>query len=222
MTGRAHRLVLLAAALLAALLASLATGCGGGEGGGGDATSAQRAARARMMGLGARVFAEHCQTCHPLLGEPNTDIHSDAPELNLDEVDPTTAYVRERLESGGVGMGAFSGTLREPEFRAVLAYVVDVAGRDVTVPRGTSDAELAEGRRIYLEHCQRCHAIDGRPANRPNPIWVGTDFEDVRPSVLFIEQRVREGQREAMPAFRDRLRLEQIRAVALYVNAAAR
>jgi mono/diheme cytochrome c family protein len=218
MTRRGRRLL----ALLLALLVAPAAGCGG-EDARDDAGARRRAAHARLMSAGARVFAEQCQTCHPLLGRPNDDVHSDyAPPLDLDQVSLSRAYVRQRVESGGVAMGGFRGTIPEAEFEAVVAYVHEMAGRDVAAPRGVSRAELAAGRRVYDEHCQRCHAIAGRPATDGNPIWVGTDFAQVRPSVLFVEQIVRDGQREAMPSFRDRLTLDEIRAVALYVNATAR
>ena len=202
---------------LAALLAVLAAGCGEDR----AQTVAERAPSQRVMRAGARVFAEHCQTCHPLLGRPNADPHSDyVPPLDLDEVQPSAAYVRAMVQSGKIAMGGFTGT--PAELDGVVTYVTEVAGGAVTVPSDTSEAELATGRRVYAEHCQRCHVLDGRPATKPNPIWVGTSFDDVRPSVAFAERIVRDGQREAMPSFRDRLSATEIRAVALYLNAEAR
>lgn len=216
MSRRRRRLLGLAAALL---LAS-AAGCGG-EGPRDDAGARRRAAHARLMRAGERVFAEQCRTCHPLLGRPNDEVHSDyAPPLDLDQVSPSPAYLRQRVESGGVSMGGFGGT--PSELRAVVAYLLEVGGREVSPPAKVGAADRALGRAVYAERCQRCHQLDGRPATRPNPIWQGTDFDQLRPGVLYVERMVREGQREAMPAFRDRLSLEAIRAVALYVNDAAR
>jgi len=216
---RRLRPLALAAGLVALLLA--AGGCGG-ESSHTSVARAQAAARARLMRLGARVFAEHCQSCHPLLGVPNQKIQVDALPLDLDHVRPSRAYVLSRLQSGGVGMGAFSTALSAAQQRAVTEYVLAVGGRDVRpLPGGASGAQLAAGRALYAQHCQQCHELGGRRPTHPNPIWPGTDFDLLRPSILYVEQKVREGQREAMPSFRHTLTWEQTRAVAVYVNAAA-
>lgn len=227
---RRSSLAPLLAALAFALAAAGLAGCGQ------DATAPPdgAAAEARTMRLGARVFAEHCQTCHPLLGRPNTDVHEDFPPgLDLDQVQPTRALAARVVASGGVAMGGFGGVLSRREQEAVVAYVLAVGGRDADVPAGTSRAALARGERVYDEHCARCHVLDGRGGGRPNPIWVATNFDELRPGVLHTERIVREGQVEAnpyylgseyaaMPSFRARLTVHEMRAVALYVNAAAR
>ncbi len=184
---------------------------------------AERAAHARLIRTGERVFAEQCRTCHPLLGQPNDAIHDDYhPPLDLDQVSPSRRYAREIVERGLVGMGGFDQTLTDAEQRAVVEYVLEVGGSEVGAPAGVTDAELERGRRVYDKYCQSCHQLAGRPATRPNPIWVGTDFDELRPGVLLTERIVREGQREAMPSFSDRISRSGIRAVAVYLNAAAR
>jgi mono/diheme cytochrome c family protein len=208
------------AGLLAALLL-LPSACG--SAGRPRGRSSAAAAHARRMRTGAGVFAERCSTCHPLLGRPNTDVHTDyVPPLDLDQVRPAAAYARAIVESGKVAMGSFGSELDAGRLDAVVRYVAEVSGREVTVPSGTPSAQLAAGARLYGQHCAGCHAIAGSRPTHPNPIWPATDFADVRPSVLYVEQKVREGQTEAMPAFGDRLTPQQIRAVALYVNATAR
>lgn len=209
----------LAAGLIALLFA--AAGCGG-EGSHKSAATAQATARARVMRLGAQVFAQRCATCHPLLGHPNTEYHDDAPPLDLDQVRPTRTYVLARLGGGGVGMGGVGSDVSPAGIQAVTAYVLAVGGREVTVPAHVPAAVLSQGSALYAQHCQSCHQIAGRHPTHPNPIWEGTDFEGVRPSVAYVEQKVEEGQREAMPSFRGRLSREQVRAIALYVNRAAR
>jgi mono/diheme cytochrome c family protein len=209
------------AVLLAALAALPAAGCGGADAS--RPAAREPTAHARLLRAGARVFAERCRACHGLLGRPNTHVHTDYPPgLDLDQVDPAPAYARERVRSGGVAMGGFDGALSAARQRAVVAYVLAVGGRETSAPRGTRPAEYARGRALYDQRCQRCHALAGRPATRPNPIWAATDFDRVRPGVLWVERVVREGLRIAMPSFRGRLSLRQTRAVALYVNAAAR
>jgi mono/diheme cytochrome c family protein len=205
------------AAVLVALLLPLG-GCGGASSHARPAR-AQAAARARHMRLGAQVFAQNCATCHPLLGQPNTGYHSDAPPVDLDQLRMTRRYVNDIVGSGKVGMGSFS-QLPPDRFRAVVDYVLAVGGREVGVPSHVPAAVLARGRALYDAHCQACHAMLGRKPTHPNQIWAAPPFEDVRPSVADVELMVREGQREAMPSFR-RLPGEDVRAVALYVNAMA-
>lgn len=218
-TARHGRRLARRAAVLLALLAALAAGCGG-EGAPDGAAQEQKA---QLMRAGARVFAEHCQTCHPLLGRANTRVHTDYPPgLDLDQVSPAPAYAKRIVSAGHVAMGSFDSTLSAEQQRAVVAYVLEVGGRDVLVPEGVSEVQVERGRRLYDEHCQACHKLEGRPATEPNPIWVATDFDELRPSVIHTERLMREGQFEAMPSFRDRLDLFQMRAIALYVNRAAR
>ena len=205
----------------AVVLAALVAGCGGEDAP--TAAERERAEHARLMSAGAEVFAEHCATCHPLLGRPNTDVHEDFPPgLDLDQVSPSPALARRMVESGGVAMGSLERELSDAEQDAVVTYVLEVGGREAGVPSWASSAELAQGREVFDEHCRRCHVLEGRGGTRHNPIWRGTDSDELRPGVIHTERIVREGQFEAMPAFRDRLTLHEIRAVALYVNRMAR
>jgi mono/diheme cytochrome c family protein len=204
-----------------ALLLLLASGCGGSDAH--EQPSSASAAQARLMRQGARIFDEHCATCHLLLGRPNTDVHEDFPPgLDLDQVSPSPALARRMVETGGVAMGGFGSTLSAAQQRAVVAYVLEVGGREATVPTWPTRAELEQGRAVYDEQCRRCHVLGGRGGERHNPIWIGTDFDELRPGVIHTERIVREGQFEAMPSFRDRLTLHETRAVALYVNRMAR
>lgn len=214
-----RREAMLACAVTVAVLA----GCGGAAPHSGGARTAARttAVDPAAMRLGAHVFAEHCQTCHPLLGKPNTHVHTDAPPYDLDEVKVEVANIRERVLMGGPGMGAFTQELSPAELRAVVAYVAAVGGRDVRPPARVEAARLAAGEQVFREHCQRCHQIAGRPPTHPR-WWVGIDFDKVQPSVRWVVKRVREGQDVAMPSFRHTLTREQIAAVAAYVAATAR
>jgi mono/diheme cytochrome c family protein len=209
------------ATLLAAAALLVLAGCGDDQRT--TTTTGQAQAHARTMRLGASVFAEHCQTCHPLLGRPDGAVHSDFyPGLDLDQVSPAPAFARRMVRSGFVGMGGFQGVLSTAQQRAVVAYVLAVGSREVAPPPGTSDAMLTHGRRLYDENCQACHQLRGRAPMRPDPGWVGTNFDELRPGVLWTERIVRDGLRIAMPPFHDRLTLRETRALALYVNAAAR
>lgn len=213
---RRHTAVVLAA-LLVAGAAAFAGGCGSMQ------PRHTDTARQRLLRTGARVFAVHCQTCHPLLGRPDGRVHSDFyPGLDLDQVSPAPAFARRMVAVGFVGMGGFEGVLSTARQRAVVAYVLAVGGREVSPPPGVSTVTLTHGRTLYEEHCQVCHQLRGRAATNPERARIGTDFDELRPGVLWTERIVRDGLRMTMPAFRDRLSLRETRALALYVNAAAR
>ena len=221
-----HGRMLGTAAACAAAIAALLGGCGGS--GPRPATprtthtaAASPAAQARLMRVGSRVFAEHCRTCHPLLGKPNTHVHTDAPPYDLDQVKVEVANIRERVLTGGPGMGGFTQELSPGEIRAVVAYVAAVGGRDVRPLTNVDPSRLAQGRQVFQEQCQRCHQLLGRRPTRPI-WWVAQSFDTVQPTVQWVEKRVREGQDVAMPSFRRRLTPEQIAAVATYVAASAR
>jgi mono/diheme cytochrome c family protein len=208
-----------------ALMALPLAGCGG-SGGSARAPPARRAdiaaARARLMAQGRRIFAEHCQTCHPLAGKPNTHVHTDAPPLNLDEVRPAPSYVAQRLALGGVGMGSFRGELSPAQLRAVRSYILAAGGHAVAVPRDPPAGMLLLGERVFEQHCHVCHGIAGTlEAGNRRTIWPATNLNLVKPSIGFVERIVRSGQREAMPSFRRRLSAPALRAVALYVTTVA-
>ncbi len=205
---------------LLVVLALGTAGCGGEEQ---AAAPSEGAEPARMMRTGARIFAEHCRTCHPLLGRPNDAIHDDFhPPLDLDQVSPSEAYARRVVEIGLVGMGGFGSTLSDAEQDAVVEYVLEVGGGEVDAPAGVTEADLARGRRVYDKYCQSCHQIAGRVPTDPNPIWTATNFDELRPGILWTEDIVREGMLGAMPPLKSRISKSGIRAVAVYVNAVAR
>jgi mono/diheme cytochrome c family protein len=215
-----------AAVLMVAALAS--SGCGGGgtrsathPAPTAHTTTIAPAVQARLMRDGARVFDQRCATCHPLLGKPNRDFHSDALPLNLDEVRPEPDYVQSRLAAGGIGMGGFQGVMSAHALRAVSTYVLAVSGSKVVVPKDPSPTLLTTGGQVFAAHCERCHGIAGRPASGRVGIWPGTDLTAVKPSVAYVERLVRTGEREAMPPFRHRLTAAEIRAVAIYTTVTA-
>jgi cytochrome c6 len=218
-TPRRRRLALALVAVLALAATAVAMGCGGsGTKRPSGPTPAQIAARKREMTLGAQVFAKKCALCHTLAGKVAHPTFIESPIPNLDEVKPKLAYVRRRIEEGGFDMPTLSSELNASQARAVVAYVAEVAGRNVAV--GASSADQASGQQVFQAHCQSCHAIAGRAATG-TPAYPGTDFNNVRPSVKLIEHQVRRGIRDEMPSFRGKLTDAQLEAVARYVNAVA-
>lgn len=80
---------------------------------------------------------------------------------------------------------------------------------------------MALGRRVFVEHCDFCHRLDGRrPPRNPPPDAYGPSFDHVRPTETHVASVVTNGT-TAMGSFRDLLPARAIRAVALYVSTVA-
>jgi mono/diheme cytochrome c family protein len=103
---------------------------------------------------------------------------------------------------------------------AVVAYVVvDASTHD---ERGPGDAELTatqrEGRRLFVENCSQCHALEHAGAVQT----VGPDLDELRPPrelVLNAIEQGRAGGAGQMPA--NLVVGDQAEAVADYVTAVA-
>lgn len=223
MRGRLARWLI--AALIAA--ATPVVGCGGSSDDGATATQAKPprvdpAKQARMLAIGKRVFAEHCHSCHGLLGKPRTTpvIEFEAPRF--DDVKPTPAYVRRRIREGGIGMQSFEGELTAREVEGIVTYVATVSGRNVDDDSAdATDADtLATGESLFQQNCARCHGIAGS-AMKGRPGYPGTDFNFVKPGQRFVIRSMHVGLEGAMPSFTKALDRSQMRAIAAYVTSIA-
>ena len=223
--SRTRRRALVACAALVLLALPGAAGCGGSDGDGDAAARRQAAAAARVareMALGRRVFATHCQACHTLAGKRYTGpiIEFEAP--NLDEVRLKRPYVQFRVEYGGPAMASFSSEMPPDRLRALVTYVTETAGGEVTDGDPPAD-QLAAGKEVFAQNCAACHGIEGS-AMRGRPIYVGMDFNLIKPSPAMVRAKVLSGilpEGEMMPSFRGRLSEQEIEDVAAYVNAVA-
>jgi mono/diheme cytochrome c family protein len=210
----------------ALLLALALAGCGSNAK---DEAAAARAhaqavRHARRMALGRRVFAERCKSCHTLAGRRFTEPINEWEAPNLDEVSPKRSYVTARVDGGGPAMAGFQGELSGPEYRAIIEYVTEAAGRNVRDDDDHPADVLAEGRTIFAQHCASCHAIAGRRMTG-EPVYLGMDFNLVKPSERYVIRRMQEGvlpDEPLMPSFRGTLTDAQMSAVAAYVTAVAK
>ncbi|MEP1765591.1 MAG: cytochrome-c oxidase, cbb3-type subunit III [Sulfitobacter sp.] len=109
-------------------------------------------------------------------------------------------------------MPAFGDILSDAEIHAVVSFVGSLSAP-------AADPALAEqGAEIFADNCASCHAENGtgdRTQGAPNladAIWLyGGDPET-------LEHTVREARFGVMPAWGQRLRDEDVRAVAVYVH----
>lgn len=173
---------------------------------------------------GRAVFAAQCSQCHGagaqgvqaggfpsllddqwLWGGTLEDLHLTISHGIRNEDDPMARWSE---------MPAFGrdGLLDEAEIDQVVEYVLAMSGQD-------HDAELAGlGAEVYEWNCASCHMDDGSgmielgaPALN-NQIWLyGGDRDTLRHTVTYSRYGV-------MPAFAQRLREAEIRAVAVYVH----
>jgi mono/diheme cytochrome c family protein len=215
--------------VVAALLALGAAGCGGDDkqatAGGAKTTRTHTTAvdpakQAKLMSTGAKVFAKNCNSCHAMLNRPRTAPTFELPPPSFNDVEPTLAYVKSRVTSGGIDMQSFSGELTPFQIDAVATYVTETAGRDVDDAAADAGSQLDAGEQVFAEHCTRCHGIAGEMrAGRPQ--WGGTDFNVVKPSSKWILHMLDIGVDQAMPKFGKRLPPDELRAVAQYVESVA-
>jgi cbb3-type cytochrome c oxidase subunit III len=201
-------------------LGALVAGCGSGGTKTVTTTIGAQPPSARSADLGARMFAEHCASCHGMNGRTATGTTGEyGPNFDDVEID-SRDYVDHRIEYGGYGMQSFADEMTEPEKDAVARYVLTGAGsrvRDVDVPA----REMRLGQQVFEQHCRTCHAIAGRPATG-RPDFPGTDFGVVTPSYDHVMEKAINGYYWWMPSLRDAVRSEaEIKAVARYVEEVA-
>jgi len=176
------------------------------------------------------LFAQHCARCHgeslqgnPAVGAPNL---ADRVWLygngDVFDIERTILYgVRSEMpQSHHVSdMPPFglAGTLRPAEIRDVVQYVLQLSGRPHNGQAALAGRELFAGK----GGCFDCHGSDGKgnsdygaPDLTANVWNSGGDPDSLYKSIYF-------GQHRTMPGWIDKLTLEQIRALAVYIYAAS-
>jgi cytochrome c oxidase cbb3-type subunit 3 len=176
------------------------------------------------------LYLEHCAACH------GADLHGKveigAPNLTDDvwlygdgsvyDIERTLLYgIRAGVSNSHdeAEMPAFGlrGVLSEAQVRSMVQYLLQLSGR----PYAAEAAD--EGRALYfgVANCGDCHGPDGRGNNDygapdlTRNVWnSGGDPQSLYTSIYAGRHRI-------MPAWRGTLSLEQIRALATYVYAAA-
>jgi cytochrome c oxidase cbb3-type subunit 3 len=172
---------------------------------------------------GRPAFAENCAPCHGAGGGGGRGY----PNLNDDEwiwggtLDEVAQTIRHGVRSGdagarqGAAMPAFGrdGILKRADIENVADYVRSLAGLS-TDPK----ADLAAGKKVFLDNCAVCHGEAGkgkRELGAPNltdAIWLyGSDK-------AAIVEAVWNGRGGVMPGWAGRLDDVTIKALAVYVH----
>jgi mono/diheme cytochrome c family protein len=209
----------MAVACAATATALLAAGCGDTK----TVTvtsTVDSAPSARSADLGARMFAEHCASCHGMNGRTPTGTTGEYGP-NFDDVKiESRAFLDSRIENGGYGMQSFATEMNAKEKDAVARYVLEGSGSRVRKVDVTART-MRLGEQVFEQHCRTCHSIAGRAATG-RPTFPGTDFGVVTPSYDHAMEKTINGYYWWMPAFRDKVRNEaEVKAVARYVEKVA-
>jgi len=173
-----------------------------------DETALARDAQA--MGIGERLFINHCAACH------GSDARGSKGFPNLTDKDwlwgGSFAAVQQTITEGRNGvMPPMAAALGSGEdVRNVAHYVLSLSGS----PHDNISAQLG---RSKFSTCAACHGVDGKgnPAlgapNLTDKVWLHGWGEQA------IVAMVNEGKNNVMPAQGGRLSAEQIRVLAAYV-----
>jgi mono/diheme cytochrome c family protein len=118
---------------------------------------------------------------------------------------------------GGEGENEFCVEDQDEAADSISAYVASVAGTEASIQAAAGGTEATDGKTIFTSAgCGSCHTL----ADAGTSGTIGPNLDESQPSVELAVDRITNG-RGAMPAFRDQLNEEQIRAVAEYVNESA-
>jgi mono/diheme cytochrome c family protein len=200
-----------AAALL--LVALVGTGCAG------EAVSAEGADTA----TGKEIFQQRCGACHVLADAgtpgqtgPNLDDAFTARAHGFDESTYFNVVLRQ-MEIPAPPMPDFDepgpNFLTEEERIAVAAYVAEVALRPgEQAAAGGGGASGDDPKAVFTASCGSCHTLSDAGTTGT----VGPNLDDAQLELEAAIEQIANGG-GGMPAFRDQLSEEQIRALAEYV-----
>jgi mono/diheme cytochrome c family protein len=204
-TSPSTKLGLVVAAALAA--AALLSGCGA------TTTDAESA----NTGKGKELFAQECGSCHTLAdagtaGTVGPNLDDAFKYAREDGFDQSTFFevVLEQMRIPGPPMPDYDepGTetyLPEDDLRAIAAYVAEASGKPPPEP-----PDSPEG--IFAASCGSCHVLEAAGTEGTT----GPNLDESQPELQAAIEQITNGG-GGMPAFRDQLNEEQIRALAQYI-----
>ena len=174
------------------------------------------------MANGRSAFGDNCAPCHGsggggFTGYPNLNDDAWLWGGSLDDIHQTLLYgIRSDHDETRFGdMPAFGRDelLTPDEVFDVANYVHSMAGMDTA-----ADANLEEGKTLYMDNCAVCHGDEGkgmRELGAPNltdGIWMyGSDLDT-------IIDGINNGRGAVMPAWIDRLDPVTLKSLAVYTH----
>jgi ubiquinol-cytochrome c reductase cytochrome c subunit len=123
--------------------------------------------------LGPQLYAGNCASCHGVAGEGSTGKQSSRGSGNLAGKGPSLRGVGARTADFYLSTGYMP--LRTPyeqpwrqrvlftrrELRALVSYVASLGGGPPIPKPAPAHGHLAEGLRLFTEHCAGCHQVVG-------------------------------------------------------------
>ncbi|MGB3246450.1 MAG: cytochrome-c oxidase, cbb3-type subunit III [Sulfitobacter sp.] len=170
---------------------------------------------------GGSVFRAQCSQCHGsgaagAVGYPNLLDNDWLWGGDIETISTTIAHgVRNETDDDArySEMPAFGELLENKQITDVVEYVVSLSSSEFDASRAQAGAE------VFADNCASCHgddALGGRDVGAPNladAIWLyGGDRST-------LEYTVRNARYGVMPAWGQRLRDVDVRAVSVYVHA---
>ncbi len=193
-------------------MVAVASGCGA------TTTSRQGADTTR----GKELFQQKCGACHVLAdagtaGDVGPNLDHGFVWARRQGFDDSTYFeiVLHQMEIPGPPMPAFDEPSDEQNFLPeqdrvnVAAYVTEVAGRPSTEAAGGGGDDPKS---VFAASCGSCHVLSDAGTTGT----VGPNLDESQLSVQEAARQISEGG-GGMPAFKDQLDEEQIRALAEYV-----
>ena len=173
------------------------------------------------MSQGKSFFGDNCAICHGENGSGHVGYPSLADDVwiwggSYEEIKQSITYgIRASHDDTRLGSMMAYGVeemLTGEEIDTLVEYVQSLSDN------GVNSASLTAGAQLFADNCSSCHADDGsgtRDNGAPNLTdseWLyGGDAETIRTTIFY-------GRNGLMPNWNERLREDQIAALAVYVH----
>jgi ubiquinol-cytochrome c reductase cytochrome c subunit len=210
---RALRLILPVALMAAAigLMAMESSAAPAGEGPAPAPSSESSAPGRSPETAGRRLFVQGCSSCHGYEGEGVKGAGPSLVGVGEEAADFYLRTGRMPLDRPGEEPTRTPSPYKPGQIRALVAYVGSLGGPPIPEvhPEG---GDLAEGQKLFTEHCAGCHQIVGRGGILPGAVV--PDLGAASP--LDVAEAIRVGP-YVMPSF-DHLSQSEVDDLAAYVE----
>jgi mono/diheme cytochrome c family protein len=176
---------------------------------------------------GSDVFTNFCHVCHGPIGEGNGPITQRGFPLPASLLADRAVQMKDGqmfhvLTYGQGRMPAFAAQLSREDRWSVILHVRMLQGPYAPSPAPSRTQEVA---RLFRENCAACHGEDGTANHIRKVLPMIPDFTSLawqmsQPEMAIVNQ-IDYGSLPLMPAFRYKLRSDQILSLAVYVRSFA-
>jgi mono/diheme cytochrome c family protein len=176
---------------------------------------------------GTTVFTNYCQVCHGPLGQGNGPVAQGGfpPPASLladRAVQMKDGQMFHVLTYGQGNMPSFAAQLSRDDRWSVILHV-----RMLQKPYtpGPADTRFQEVAKLFSQNCAACHGTDGTGANVRNILPLIPDFTSaawqMSQTEMAIVNQIDYGSAPLMPAWRYKLKREEVLGLAVYIRSFA-